>query len=111
VLFVVPDWDGLGEHDRVHRQLSVSSDSKLLDEDIREEARVILRPKKPPRPKSEVFLNKEQQRRTKRYSAFGVSCPTRPRERGNYILYGDISGSHGGEYEDGCLSGMLRRVV
>ncbi|XP_021928254.1 cyclin-dependent kinase 14 isoform X3 [Zootermopsis nevadensis] len=69
------DWDGLGEHDRVHRQLSVSSDSKLLDEDIREEARVILRPKKPPRPKSEVFLNKEQQRRTKRYSAFGGDSP------------------------------------
>lgn len=68
-----PDWDGLGDHDRVHRQLSVSSDSKLLDEDIRDEARVILRPKKPPRPKSEVFLNKEQQRRTKRFSAFGVS--------------------------------------
>ncbi|GFG32559.1 hypothetical protein Cfor_12386 [Coptotermes formosanus] len=65
------DWDGLGDHDRVHRQLSVSSDSKLLDEDIRDEARVILRPKKPPRPKSEVFLNKEQQRRTKRFSAFG----------------------------------------
>ncbi|XP_066991675.1 cyclin-dependent kinase 14 isoform X2 [Anabrus simplex] len=70
------DWDGLGDHDRVHRQLSVSSDSKLLDEDIREEARVILRPKKPPRPKSEVYLNKEQQqRRTKRYSAFGGDSP------------------------------------
>ncbi|PSN32057.1 hypothetical protein C0J52_26670 [Blattella germanica] len=66
------NWDGLGDHERVHRQLSVSSDSKLLDEDIREEARVILRPKKPPRPKSEVFLNKDQQRRTKRYSAFGI---------------------------------------
>ena len=67
----------------MHRQLSVSSDSKLLDEDIREEARVILRPKKPPRPKSEVFLNKEQQRRTKRYSAFGVSAP----ERGGILLF------------------------
>lgn len=70
------DWDGLGDHERVKRQLSVSSDSKLLDEDICEETRVILRPKKPPRPKSEVFLNKDQQqhrRRTKRYSAFGVS--------------------------------------
>nr|CAD7459421.1 unnamed protein product [Timema tahoe] len=66
------EWGGLGDHERVHRQLSVSSDSKLLDEDIREEARVILRPKKPPRPKSEVFLNKEHQRRTKRYSAFGA---------------------------------------
>ncbi|XP_047111136.1 cyclin-dependent kinase 14 isoform X1 [Schistocerca piceifrons] len=69
------DWDGLGDRDRVTRQLSVSSDSKLLDEDIREEARVILRPKKPPRPKSEVFLNKEGQRRTKRYSAFGGDSP------------------------------------
>lgn len=66
-------WDS---HQQVHRQLSVSSDSKLLDEDIREETRVILRPKKPPRPKSEVFLNKEQQaRRTKRYSAFGGDSP------------------------------------
>lgn len=61
-------------HDRVKRQLSVSSDSKLLDEDIREETRVILRPKKPPRPKSEVLLNEgSHHRRTKRYSAFGVS--------------------------------------
>ena len=83
-----PDWDGLGDHDRVHRQLSVSSDSKLLDEDIREEARVILRPKKPPRPKSEVFLNKEQQRRTKRYSAFGVSPYASPQwPGGNSIIY------------------------
>jgi len=73
------DWDGLGDHDRVRRQLSVSSDSKLLDEVICEEARVILRPKKPPRPKSEVFLNKDQQtsnrRRTKRFSAFGGDSP------------------------------------
>lgn len=69
------DW----EHEGVRRQLSVSSDSKLLDEDIREEARVILRPKKPPRPKSEVFLNKQAQdpnrRRTKRFSAFGGDSP------------------------------------
>lgn len=58
----------------MHRQLSVSSDSKLLDEDIREETRVIMRPKKPPRPKSEVFLNKhEMNPRRKRFSAFGVS--------------------------------------
>jgi hypothetical protein len=82
-----PDWDGLGDHDRVHRQLSVSSDSKLLDEDIREEARVILRPKKPPRPKSEVFLNKEQQRRTKRYSAFGVSPCASPQRPGGILLF------------------------
>lgn len=83
-----PDWDGLGDHDRVHRQLSVSSDSKLLDEDIREEARVILRPKKPPRPKSEVFLNKEQQRRTKRYSAFGVSPCASPQRPGGGVGWG-----------------------
>lgn len=61
-------------HDRVKRQLSVSSDSKLLDEDIREETRVILRPKKPPRPKSEVLLNQgSDHRRMKRFSAFGVN--------------------------------------
>ncbi|XP_039284459.1 cyclin-dependent kinase 14 isoform X3 [Nilaparvata lugens] len=70
------DWGDT--HERVKRQLSVSSDSKLLDEDICEETRVILRPKKPPRPKSEVFLNKDQQqhrRRTKRFSAFGGDSP------------------------------------
>lgn len=67
------DWTGSNDHDRVQRQLSVSSDSKLLDEDIREEARVIMRPKKPPRPKSEVFLNKQDiHPRRKRFSAFGV---------------------------------------
>lgn len=72
--FVVSGWDGLDGHKSVERQMSVSSDSKLLDEDIRDETRVILRPKKPPRPKSEMFLNKDQQaRRTKRFSAFGVS--------------------------------------
>lgn len=67
------------EHGQVHRQLSVSSDSKLLDDDIREETnRVIMRPKKPPRPKSEVFLNKHDLHpRKKRFSAFGVS----PRSR------------------------------
>lgn len=56
--------------------MSVSSDSKLLDEDIREETRVIMRPKKPPRPKSEVFLNKQDNLhpRRKRFSAFGVRC-------------------------------------
>lgn len=72
----------------VTRQLSVSSDSKLLDDDHhhhhhhhhnhtgkddQEEPQVILRQnKRPPRPKSEVFLSKEH-RRSKRYSAFGVS--------------------------------------
>ena len=74
--FIFPAvWHDKGHHhELVKRQLSVSSDSKLLDEDICEETRVILRPKKPSRPKSEVFLMKDQnQRRTKRYSAFGVS--------------------------------------
>jgi hypothetical protein len=68
------DWSGNHNHGQVHRQLSVSSDSKLLDDDIREEARVIMRPKKiPPRPKSEVFLNKHDSHpRRKRFSAFGV---------------------------------------
>lgn len=67
------DWSsGLGDQERVKRQLSVSSDSKLLDEDICEETRVILRPKKPPRPKSEVFLNQPNHKRNKRHSAFGV---------------------------------------
>lgn len=70
------DWSGANDHERVQRQLSVSSDSKLLDEDIREETRVIMRPKKPPRPKSEVFLNKQDLHpRRKRFSAFGVSKP------------------------------------
>lgn len=71
VLFI-PDWS-TSNHQSVHRQLSVSSDSKLLDDDIREETRVIMRPKKPPRPKSEVFLNKHDVNpRRKRFSAFGV---------------------------------------
>lgn len=75
--FSIPDWNNVSGHDRVKRQLSVSSDSKLLDDDIREEAKVILRPRKPPRPKSEVLLNQQggDNRRTKRYSAFGVSTP------------------------------------
>ena len=76
MFFIFADWhDKNHPHDLVKRQLSVSSDSKLLDEDICEETRVILRPKKPPRPKSEVFLSKDHsQRRTKRFSAFGVSA-------------------------------------
>lgn len=74
VLFFVSLADWSGEHGPVQRQLSVSSDSKLLDDDIREETRVIMRPKKPPRPKSEVFLNKHDPHpRRKRFSAFGVS--------------------------------------
>ncbi|KAI5716642.1 hypothetical protein M8J76_009873 [Diaphorina citri] len=67
----------------VQRQISVSSDSKLLDADIAEETRVLLRNRKPPRPKSEVFLNKyatppsqsSTNRRTKRFSAFGGDSP------------------------------------
>lgn len=70
------EWNSVAGHDRVTRQLSVSSDSKLLDEDIREETKVILRPRKPPRPKSEVLLNQStDHRRTKRYSAFGGDSP------------------------------------
>lgn len=70
------DWSS-GDHERVQRQLSVSSDSKLLDDDIREEAKVILRPRRPPRPKSEVFLlaAADPPRRTKRFSAFGGDSP------------------------------------
>lgn len=76
-IFAIADWSGANDHERVQRQLSVSSDSKLLDEDIREETRVIMRPKKPPRPKSEVFLNKQDLHpRRKRFSAFGVSIFT-----------------------------------
>ena len=55
------------------RQLSVSSDSRLLEDEIKQEVKVILRPKKPPRPKSEVFLDQVDKKRSKRYSAFGVS--------------------------------------
>ena len=55
------------------RQLSVASDSRLLEDEIKQEVKVILRPKKPPRPQSEVFLDQVDKRRTKRYSAFGVS--------------------------------------
>ncbi|CAH1158831.1 unnamed protein product [Phyllotreta striolata] len=70
------EWNSVAGHDRVTRQLSVSSDSKLLDDDIREETKVILRPRKPPRPKSEVLLNQgADHRRTKRYSAFGGDSP------------------------------------
>ncbi|GBP93676.1 Cyclin-dependent kinase 14 [Eumeta japonica] len=75
------EWSGGGGNGeyRVRRQLSVSSDSKLLDEGTREEARVVLRPKRPPRPKSEAFLGPRDthgsghsNRRTKRFSAFGI---------------------------------------
>ena len=59
------------------RQLSVSSDSRLLEDEIKQEVKVILRPKKPPRPQSEVFLDQVDKRRTKRYSAFGVSKANR----------------------------------
>ncbi|XP_026480878.1 LOW QUALITY PROTEIN: cyclin-dependent kinase 14-like [Ctenocephalides felis] len=75
----------------VTRQLSVSSDSKLLDEDIREETeRVVMRhrkggPKRQQRPRSEATLlscgNEEGSHarrrlaRSKRYSAFGGDSP------------------------------------
>lgn len=74
-LFCYTEWSGGGNGEyRVRRQLSVSSDSKLLDESAREEARVVMRPKRPPRPKSEAFLgpHDHSSRRTKRFSAFGV---------------------------------------
>lgn len=57
------------------RQLSVSSDSRLLDDEINQEVKVIMRPKKPPRPKSEVCLDQVDKRKTKRYSAFGGDSP------------------------------------
>ena len=59
------------------RQLSVSSDSRLLDEEIKQEivSSVIRRPRPPPRPKSEVFLDRDDQPRSKRYSAFGGNSP------------------------------------
>merc|ERR1719270_416511 len=61
---------------KLARQLSVSSDSRLLDEEIKKEMnQVILRPKKPPRPKSEVFLDREDGPRRKRLSAFGGDSP------------------------------------
>lgn len=76
IIYIVVEWSGGGNGEyRVRRQLSVSSDSKLLDEGAREDARVIMRPKRPPRPKSEAFLgpHDHSNRRTKRFSAFGVS--------------------------------------
>ena len=60
------------------RQLSISSDSRLLDEEIKHEImdNVIRRPKKRmPRAKSEVFLDKDDTGRSKRYSAFGGNSP------------------------------------
>ncbi|CAB0033756.1 unnamed protein product [Trichogramma brassicae] len=66
-------WKNIDDLDRVHRQLSVSSDSKLLDEDSREETKVILRPRRLQRPKSEVFIGDSLPKRNKRFSAFGVS--------------------------------------
>lgn len=68
-----------------NRQMSVASDTKLLEEEIGCEMRAILRPKRPPRPQSEAFLDRvagsskengskgDNRRRSKRYSAFGVS--------------------------------------
>jgi hypothetical protein len=62
--------------------MSVASDTKLLEEEIGCEMRAILRPKRPPRPQSEAFLDRvadgskgsgNNKRKSKRYSAFGVS--------------------------------------
>ena len=65
--------EGHGGTNMGQRQLSVVSDSRLLDDEIKQEVKVILRPKRPPRPQSEVFLDKvDGTRRSKRYSAFGV---------------------------------------
>lgn len=92
-LFFWTDWhqtNGCTTNEPVTRQLSVSSDSKLLDEPHHDggdadEPQVILRQKKPPRPKSEAFLSKDQ-RRSKRYSAFGVSSEFYSLER--FWLFG-----------------------
>lgn len=63
-----------------NRQMSVASDSKLLEEEINQEINVILRPRRPPRPKSEAcFLDRvagDSKRKSKRYSAFGVRDKT-----------------------------------
>ena len=61
----------------VARQLSVSSDSRLLDQEIKAEivSSVIKRPGRPQRPKSELFLDRDNRSRSKRYSAFGGNSP------------------------------------
>lgn len=61
----------------VARQLSVSSDSRLLDQEIKAEivSNVIKRPGRPQRPKSELFLDRDTGGRSKRYSAFGGNSP------------------------------------
>lgn len=98
---LVTDWSGANDHERVQRQLSVSSDSKLLDEDIREETRVIMRPKKPPRPKSEVFLNKQDLHpRRKRFSAFGVSVHILIHNILSYVLVACVHKIHKGVLTD-----------
>ena len=71
----------------------MASDSRLLEDEINAEMRVLLRPKRPPRPQSEAFLldrvassagsaqtrhqvgrgTDPSKRKSKRYSAFGVS--------------------------------------
>ena len=78
-----------------NRQMSVASDTKLLEEEIGCEMRAILRPKRPPRPQSEAFLDRvadgskssgikgDNRRRSKRYSAFGVSF----RSSNIYLIY------------------------
>ncbi|XP_037085488.1 cyclin-dependent kinase 14-like [Pollicipes pollicipes] len=67
-------WERLADPDPVSRQLSVSSDSRLLDGAAGSEVKVVMRPKRPPRPKSEVLIC-QQSRKSKRYSAFGGDSP------------------------------------
>ncbi|KAF0290137.1 Cyclin-dependent kinase 14 [Amphibalanus amphitrite] len=68
-------WERLAGGDSVGRPpMSASSDSRLLDEQGRSEARVVLRHKRPPRPKSECLLSQDS-RVSKRYSAFGGDSP------------------------------------
>ena len=57
--------------------MSVSSDSRLLDQEIKAEivSSVIKRPGRPQRPKSELFLDRDNRSRSKRYSAFGGNSP------------------------------------
>ena len=55
----------------------MSSDSRLLDQEIKAEivSNVIKRPGRPQRPKSELFLDRDSNSRSKRYSAFGGNSP------------------------------------
>lgn len=107
------EWGGSGANGeyRVRRQLSVSSDSKLLDEGAREDARVVMRPKRPPRPKSEAFLgphDSHSNRRTKRFSAFGGDSPFGKSEA--YIKLGQLGeGSYATVFKG--YSNLTQQVV